>query len=83
MRGPAFFAYSDNYLIDVKSGIIMDVDASRAIRQAEVSAAKTMIERTEQRFDISPSSSPVIRPTVLEPTSTGWSPRPRSRHRRC
>jgi transposase len=24
MRGPAFFAYSDNYLIDVKVGIIMD-----------------------------------------------------------
>src|SRR5689334_12379780 len=24
MRGPAFFAYSDNYLIDVKFGIIMD-----------------------------------------------------------
>ena len=53
-RGPAFFAYSDNYLIDVKSGIIMDVEASRAIRQAEVGAAKTMIERTEQRFDIKP-----------------------------
>jgi hypothetical protein len=35
LRGPAFFAYSDNYLIDVKSGIIMDVEASRAIRQAE------------------------------------------------
>src|SRR5207248_7685080 len=45
MRGPAFFAYSDNYLIDVKFGIIMDVEASRAIRQAEVGAAKTMIER--------------------------------------
>jgi transposase len=54
MRGPAFFAYSDNYLIDVKSGIIMDVEASRAIRQAEVSVARTMIERTEQRFDIKP-----------------------------
>jgi hypothetical protein len=34
MRGPAFFAYSDNYLIDVKVGIIMDVEASRAIRLA-------------------------------------------------
>ena len=53
-RGPAFFAYSDNYLIDVKNGIIMDVEASRAIRQAEVGAAKTMIERTEQRFAIKP-----------------------------
>jgi len=48
------FAYSDNYLIDVKYGIIMDVEASRAIRQAEVGAAKTMIERTEQCFDIKP-----------------------------
>ena len=28
LQGPAFFAYSDNYLIDVKFGIIMD-DQSR------------------------------------------------------
>src|ERR1700740_2653442 len=55
MRGPAFFAYADNYLVDVKSGIIMDVEASRAIRQAEVGAAKIMIERTKERFDIEPT----------------------------
>src|SRR5437762_8435530 len=55
MRGPAFFAYADNYLIDVKFGIIMDVQASRAIRQAEVGAAKTMIERTQERFEIKPA----------------------------
>ena len=54
MRGPAFFAYADNYLIDVKFGIIVDVKASRAIRQAEVGAAKTMIERTEERFGLKP-----------------------------
>jgi hypothetical protein len=54
MRGPAFFAYADNYLIDVRFGVIMDVEASRAIRQAEVGAAKTMVERTEERFDIKP-----------------------------
>jgi hypothetical protein len=54
MRGPAFFAYADNYLIDVKFGVIMDVEASRAIRQAEVGAAKTMIERTEARFGLKP-----------------------------
>ena len=40
MRGPAFFAYADNYLIDVKFGVIMDVEASRAIRQAEVGAPR-------------------------------------------
>jgi len=55
MRGPAFFAYADNYLIDVKFGVIMDVEASRAIRQAEVGAAKTMIERTEECFGIKPN----------------------------
>ena len=55
MRGPAFFAYSDNYLIDVKCGIIMDVEASRAIRQAEAGAAKTMIDRTERRFGLKPA----------------------------
>jgi len=54
MRGAAFFAYADNYLIDVKFGVIMDVEASRAIRQAEVGASKTMIERTEERFYIKP-----------------------------
>jgi transposase len=54
MRGPAFFAYADNYLIDVKFGVIMDVEASRAIRQAEVGAAKTMIDRTERRFGLKP-----------------------------
>jgi transposase len=54
MRGPAFFAYADNYLIDVRFGIIMDVEASRAIRQAEVGAAKTMIDRTEDRFGLKP-----------------------------
>ena len=54
MRGPAFFAYSDNYLIDVKFGVIMDVEASRAIRQAEVGAGKAMVERTEECFDIKP-----------------------------
>ena len=38
MRGPAFFAYADNYLVDVKFGVIVDVEGSRAIRQAEVGA---------------------------------------------
>src|ERR1700736_3817634 len=53
-KGPAFFAYSDNYLIDVTFGVIVDVEASRSIRQAEVGAAKTMIERTEERFGLKP-----------------------------
>jgi len=54
LKGPAFFAYADNYLIDVRCGMIVDVEASRAIRRAEVAAARTMIERTEERFGLKP-----------------------------
>ena len=53
-RDAAFFAYADNYLIDVKFGIIMDVEASRAIRQAEVGASQTMLVRTQECFGIRP-----------------------------
>jgi hypothetical protein len=52
MKSKANFAYADNYLIDVQFGIIVDVEASRAIRQAEVGASRTMIARTEQTFGI-------------------------------
>jgi transposase len=54
LKGPAFFAYADNYLIDVRHGVIVDVEASRAVRQAEVGAARTMLERTEERFGLKP-----------------------------
>ncbi len=54
LKGPAFFAYADNYLIDVRYGVIVDVEASRAVRQAEVGAARTMLERTEERFRLKP-----------------------------
>jgi transposase len=54
MKSAAFFAYAANYLIDVKFGIIMDVEASRAVRQAEVGSSRTMIERTEACFGIKP-----------------------------
>jgi hypothetical protein len=47
---PAVYAYSDNYLIDLKHAVIMDVEATTAIRQAEVGAAKTMFDRTAEQF---------------------------------
>src|SRR4030088_2659021 len=53
-RGPAFFAYSTNYLIRVDNAIIVDVEATTAIRQAEVTAAKRMIERSLEHFDLYP-----------------------------
>ena len=54
LRSAAFFAYADNYLIDVEHGIVVDVEASRAIRQSEVGASQTMIERTEACFGLKP-----------------------------
>ena len=53
-RGPAFFAYSVNYLIDVDNAIIVDVEATTAIRQAETLAAKRMVERSLAHFDLYP-----------------------------
>src|ERR1700734_460167 len=52
--GMAFYAYSTNYLIDLKHAVIVDVEASTAIRQAEVTACKTMIVRAKARFDLHP-----------------------------
>src|SRR5438067_8171062 len=54
LKGHAFFAYAANYLIDLDHAVIVDVEASRAIRQAEVGAARTMIERTQDRFGLYP-----------------------------
>jgi len=51
----AAYAYSDNYLIDLKHAVIMDVEVTTAIRQAEVSAAKAMLDRTAEQFDLTPS----------------------------
>ena len=56
-RGPAFFAYSANYLIDTDNAIIVDVEATTAIRQAEVLAAKRMVERSLGGFDLYPEPS--------------------------
>jgi hypothetical protein len=53
-RGPAFFAYSANYLIDTDNAIIVDVEATTAIRQAEMTAAKRMVERSITHFDLYP-----------------------------
>src|SRR6185312_5516416 len=40
--------------IDVEHGVIVDVEATTAVRRAEVTAAKRMIERTEDRFGLWP-----------------------------
>jgi IS5 family transposase len=52
--GPAIYAYCTNYLVDVQHAVIVDVEASTAVRQAEVTAAKRMIERAHDRLDLWP-----------------------------
>lgn len=53
-RERAFYAYSTNYLIDLDHAVIVDVEATTAIRQAEVLAQRRMIERTQDRFGLWP-----------------------------
>ncbi|MDH5529624.1 MAG: IS1182 family transposase [Paracoccaceae bacterium] len=53
-KGPAFFAYSTNYLIDTGHGVIVDVEATRSIQQAEVGSVRTMLGRVKDTFDLHP-----------------------------
>ena len=48
MDGPAFYAYSINYLIDVQAGIIVDVEATSTLRTAEVNATRMMILKLDR-----------------------------------
>ena len=54
-KGLAFFAYATNYLIDLDHAIIVDVEPSTAVRQAEVTAARTMIKRVREHHDLWPA----------------------------
>jgi hypothetical protein len=54
LKGLAFFAYATNYLIDLKHAVIVDVEATRAIRTAETGAVRTMIDRVDERFGLYP-----------------------------
>jgi len=53
--GPAFFAYSTNYLVDVRLGVIVDVEATSAHRTKEVDATRIMIDRVEKLFAMKPT----------------------------
>jgi transposase len=49
-----FFAYDANYLIDNKTGIIVDAEGTRANRIAEIAVTRTMLDRVRHRFDLKP-----------------------------
>ncbi len=46
------FGYSLNYLIDVENAVIVDVEATPTRLSKEVDATETMIERSEERFNL-------------------------------
>jgi len=52
--GRARFTWSTNYLLDVETSVIVDVEATPAYRVSEVNAARLMIDRTEERFGLKP-----------------------------
>jgi len=50
--GPAYYAYSTNYLVDTQAGIIVDVEATPAFRSQEIESTKTMSERVKDRLGL-------------------------------
>ncbi|WP_324753161.1 IS1182 family transposase [Roseovarius sp. Pro17] len=52
--GAAYFAYSNNYLVDLDNAVIVDVEPTAPIRPAEARAARDMIDRVQDRFGIKP-----------------------------
>jgi hypothetical protein len=48
--GPAYYAYSTNYLVDTEASIIVDVEATPAHRTQEVWSTQTRIEPVKEHF---------------------------------
>ena len=48
------FGYGLNYLIDTENAVIVEVEATPARTYDEVAATRTMLDRTEERFDLKP-----------------------------
>ena len=64
------FTYETNYLIDINHGIIVDVEASTAVRQAEVTALDAA---TGTELWSNPQDAPAASPT---PAASCSRPRP-------
>jgi len=48
------FGYGLNYLLDIENAVIIDVEPTPARTYDEVEATKTMLDRTERRFNLKP-----------------------------
>lgn len=56
-REAAFYTYSTDYLIALDHAMIVDVEATTPVSQAQVTTQRRMIERTQHRFGIRRSGS--------------------------
>ncbi|MCW0001126.1 hypothetical protein OE766_23140 [Pararhizobium sp. YC-54] len=82
-KGHAFFAYATNYLIDTDHGVILDVEATRVIGQAEVFCQRTGIaesglptSKTLRFIDLAASLSGQQLPRIRIAMSGCYLPRP-------
>jgi hypothetical protein len=48
------FGYGINYLVDIENAVIVDVEPTPARTYDEVESTKTMLDRTERRFNLKP-----------------------------
>lgn len=51
-----FFACSTSYLVDLEHAIIVDVEATAPVRQAEAGSVRDMLLRTEDTFGVHPET---------------------------
>ena len=73
LKGHAFFAYAANYLIDLDHAVIVDVEATpRDPAGGSGGAARTMIERTLDRFGSIPKGWRPTPPMARPRTWPGW-----------
>jgi hypothetical protein len=75
------FGYGLNYLIDLEHKVIIDVEATPARTYDEVEATKTMIDRAEWCFALSPKRLIADTAYARASFSAGWSRRRRSRRK--
>lgn len=50
----AFHAYSANYLIDLRAGIVVDSETTQPVKTDEVAASQKMLDRTREGFGLHP-----------------------------
>jgi len=71
------FGYGLNYLIDIDTAVIVDVEATPARAYDEVAATKTMLDRTDICFGLKPKRLPPTALTGRASSSVGSSRRRR------